>query len=593
MMLVSLRIANFLLIEDTRIGLHRGLNVLTGETGAGKSIIVDALSLLLGERGSSDIVRDPEQDALIEAEFALSPHTPTALALQALLDEAGIPFDGETLLIHRRLSAEGRSRIYLNNTQCLLKKLKETGDCLIDLHGQHDHQSLLHKGSYIGLLDSFGAYQSTRLQYTEAYNYWTQTLHELQSLEEDERERKRREATLRFQIEEIAAAALQPDEEAQIEPRLHVIQHAERLAEKCNLVLQAVTSGDHDRPSILDELDRLETVLATMLKLDPSLASLVESWQGATISLRETTRELEAYALDLEFDPEELNQLHKRHFLIRDLEAKYGATIPDILHYQDQLTAELEKIEHTEEERERLLRQEDKARALLIDHGLALHAERVAIAETLSRSVTQELQSLGMEKANFTIQVNLRTTAHGLDIGQETLVTFGPEGADDVDFLVTTIPDRPPRPLREVASGGEVSRIMLALKCVFSGADPVPMMVFDEIDVGVGGKTADVVAERLVSLARHKQVLCITHLPQIASRADRNLQVHKTETNGRMFSSVRHLEGKEKETELARMLGGEENAASKRFARELLKSSKKAKADPSHKKLRTQSSHAE
>ncbi|MFB3788307.1 MAG: DNA repair protein RecN [bacterium] len=573
-MLVSLHVSNFVLIEDCRIEFHPGLNILTGETGAGKSILAGALGLLVGERGSPESARDTEKDAVIEAEFALDPASPHTREIQALLDESGIPWDDETLLIKRILSPGGRGRIFVNDTSCLLKKLKDLGERLMDLHGQHEHQSLLRKSSYRPLLDRFGGYAPILDAYRTAYNRWQDIRRRLHELETNERERRRREDTLRYQLEEIDKARLAEGEDERVADRLQVIQHAGRLSEWCADAVRTLT-GDDERPALLDELDRLETLLANLRKLDPRAAAILEMWQPAAISLREAARELQTYALTLEFDPAELEELQQRHYLLKNLKNKYGATVAEILQYREACRAELARMDHLEEERETLQNEEADLRAQVVRWGRALHDERLQNAAATADRIREELRSLGMDQAEFEIQTAYRRGAAGLDIGEEQPVLFGPDGGDEVEFLITTIPGRPPRPLREVASGGEISRIMLAIKCVFGQADAVPLMVFDEIDVGVGGRTADAVGERLAQLARGKQVLCITHLPQIASRAQRNLRVDKKEVNGRLISTVDVLKGKEREAELARMLGGEDLAASKKFARELIKGAKR------------------
>lgn len=573
-MLISLHVSNFVLIEDCRIEFHPGLNVLTGETGAGKSILAGALGLLVGERGSPESARDPEKDAVIEAEFAFDPASPHTREIQTLLDESGIPWDDEILLIKRILSPGGRGRIFVNDTSCLLKKLKDLGERLMDLHGQHEHQSLLRKSSYRPLLDRFGGYAPILEAYRTAYARWQEIRQRLHELETNERERRRREDTLRFQLEEIDKARLAEGEDERIAERLQVIQHAGRLSEWCADAVRTLT-GDDERPALLDELDRLETLLANLRRLDPRAAAILEMWQPAAISLREAARELQTYALSLEFDPAELEELQQRHYLLKNLKNKYGATVAEILQYREACRAELTRMDHLEKERETLQNEEADLRAQVVRWGRALHAERLQNAAATAGRIREELRSLGMDQAEFEIQTAYRRGAAGLDIGEEQPVLFGPDGGDEVEFLISTIPGRPPRPLREVASGGEISRIMLAIKCVFGQADAVPLMVFDEIDVGVGGRTADAVGERLAQLARGKQVLCITHLPQIASRAQRNLRVDKKEVNGRLISTVDVLKGKEREAELARMLGGEDLAASKKFARELLKGAKR------------------
>ncbi len=568
-MLVSLRISNFILIDDCSIVFHPGLNVLTGETGAGKSIVVDALSLLVGERSTAEAIRDTKRDAVVEAEFELKQEASQTPGILRLLDQFGIPMEENVLLIKRTLSSGGRNRFFLNNTQCLLKQLRELGVLLLDLHGQHEHQSLLHKDGYLPLLDGFGSYTKTLVNYKEMYANWTALRKKLAALEEGERERVRRIETLQRQLDEITSAELKPGEEDTIEERFHIIRHAERLNESCQTVLSALSEENKDCAAILDQLDQLESVLVEMAQWDPSLETAVESWRSASIALHEISRDLQGYSQNLEFDPAELERFQQRRFLLRELFSKYGETIPEILEYQTAIQAELDQLQDTDQSRERLREEENEIHKSLTAQAKTLHNQRVKNAKKIASQVTSELASLGMKKAKFEIFVSYRGSS---DSPQPSI--FGPMGSDEVEFLITTIPDKPPRPLREVASGGEISRIMLALKCVFGQADPVPTMIFDEIDTGVGGKTADVVAERLTQLAVDKQVLCVTHLPHIASRADRNLRVDKREEKGVLISHVAVLNEKEKEEELVRMLGGENSAASKRYARELIEASK-------------------
>ncbi|RJP23465.1 MAG: DNA repair protein RecN [Candidatus Omnitrophota bacterium] len=574
-MLVSLRISNFILIDDCCIDFHPGLNVLTGETGAGKSMIADALSLLLGERSSSDSVRDANQDAVVEAAFEFQSDSVILPEMKVLLESAGLPFDSNTLIIRRTIAPEGRGRIFINDAQCLLKKLREIGKLLMDLHGQHEHQSLLHKSAYRLLLDRFGAYAEIIEMYRNMYAEWMQIREELHDLEKDERERKRREATLRHEIEEIDNARLREGEEEELDLQLQLYRHAEQLSENCRILCTSLNDSDGPQAALLDELGRLESLLAKMAEMDPSLTSLLETWRPASIALGEIGRELQAYSQKLEFDPDEMERVRQRRFLLRDLKNKYGATIRDILDYRAEISLILAKIKNTDELRLELQGKELALRESLIAQGRRLHQSRCETAAAISSRVTSEFEALGMKNALFEIAVAYRFGEDGLEIGEKRMVQFGSDGADEVEFLVSTIPGRPPRPLRDVASGGEVSRIMLALKCTFGEADPVPTMVFDEIDVGVGGETAEIVAERLAALSRQKQVLCITHLPQIASRADLNFRVDKKEINHQLISRVEKLVGKERERELARMLGKKDSAASQRYARELLKSSKR------------------
>ena len=359
-MLVSLRISNFILIDDCSIVFHPGLNVLTGETGAGKSIVVDALSLLVGERSTVETIRDTKRDAVVEAEFELKPEASQTPGILRLLDQFGIPMEENVLLIKRTLSSGGRNRFFLNNTQCLLKQLRELGILLLDLHGQHEHQSLLHKDGYLPLLDGFGSYTKTLVNYKETYANWTALRKKLAVLEEGERERVRRIETLQRQLDEITSAELKPGEEETIEERFHIIRHAERLNESCQTVLSALSEENKDCAAILDQLDQLESVLAEMAQWDPSLEAAVESWRTASIALHEISRDLQGYSQNLEFDPAELERLQQRRFLLRELFSKYGETIPEILEYQTAIQTELDQLQDTDQSRERLREEENE-----------------------------------------------------------------------------------------------------------------------------------------------------------------------------------------------------------------------------------------
>lgn len=569
-MLVSLRIVNFVLFEDCRIEWRHRFAAITGETGAGKSVIISALNTLLGERASSESVMNPDADALIEAEFT-PPEAPSAReALRQTLENAGVEWDDERLLLSRRIASNGRGRIFINNSPCLLKTLQEAGEWLVDLHGQHEHQSLLRKAAYLPLLDRFSGGGALD-PYQQAWQAWRESVKALESLREDERELKRREDMLRFQRQEIDDAALEPGEDAEIESRLGVIQYAEKLSERCRSLMQSLSDGAGEQTPLLDELDRLEQVVHEMSAMDKHVSAIAELWQSALISLREASREIEVYADQLEFDPGELDRLQERRYLIKSLKSKYGDSIEEILAYRERIHAELERIEHADEERERLEAEEAKRRAALARQGGKLHKQRADAAKKATKAVQSELAALGMKEAEFAINLSWRHSGDGIDAGEAEPVAFGPNGGDDAEFLITTLPGKPPRPLRETASGGEISRIMLALKCALSAADPVPIMIFDEIDTGVGGETAEAVADRLARLAQDKQVICITHLPQIASKAQQSLQVTKEKRNGRMVSDARALSVKERESELARMLGAQDSRASQRLAREMLK----------------------
>lgn len=574
-MLNSLRIVNYVLMEDHRIEFHPGLNVLTGETGAGKSVILSALSLLTGDRGSAEKIRDPKKDAILEASFELPHQSQQAKQIHTVLDESGIPFDEDILLVKRVVSPGGRSRMFINNTQCLLKQMKEIGERLVDIHGQHEHQSLLRKSAYTELLDAYGKENKTLQDYQNAFHIWRETKQKLDHIEQEERERLQREDLLHFQVGEINQAEPIAGEEIELDNRIKILRNAEQLNQSCQTIVNRLTVAEEPFEPLLDELDQLESHLQAITKMDDTKEQLLEQWNNAVIAFREVCNELEHASKDWEFDPDELEQMQQRRFLLRELTQKYGATIEDVLDYQQKISEELENLKQAAVSRDELIQLEQEHIKELVKTAQALHKERDKKAKTISKTVTTELQTLGMQGALFEIVVNYRTAKDGVDMGKDGTVAVSEHGADDINFLVTTIPGKEPRPLREVASGGEISRIMLALKCTFGEADPVGTMVFDEIDSGIGGETGEVVASRLTQLAEKKQIICITHLPHIASQGDLNLKVGKVQNNGEVISTVTPLTGKERENEIARMLGAEDSAASKKYARELINAKKK------------------
>lgn len=574
-MLISLRISNYVLMDDHRIEFHPGLNVLTGETGAGKSVILSALSLLTGERGSAEKVRDPNKDAILEASFELDSASSQRQSIHNVLDELGIPVDDDALLMKRVVSPEGRSRMFINNTQCLLKQMKELGERLVDIHGQHEHQSLLRKSTYTELVDAYGKENEILQIYKDAYQAWRGTKRKVDHIEQEERERLQREDLLRFQTGEISRAELVSGEETKLESRIKILRNAEQLNQAYQAIINRMSAANGTLEPLLDELDQLDMHIQHIAQMDESKNALAEQWQSAVIALREVCNELEQSASGWEFDPEELERLQQRRFLLRDLTHKYGSTVEDVLAYHQKILEELEQVQQAGVSRDELIQLEAKQAKALITTAQNLHKEREQKAKVISKTVTEELQALGMQGAVFVIRIEYRQAANGLDMGKAGTGAVGESGADDIEFLVTTIPGKEPKPLREVASGGEISRIMLALKCVFGEADPVGTMVFDEIDAGIGGETGEVVANRLAQLAAKKQIICITHLPHIASQADLNLRVGKEQRNGEVVSTVTPLQGKERENEIARMLGAQDSAASLKYARELLKSAGK------------------
>ena len=574
-MLRYLTIRNIVLIDRAEIEFSAGLNVITGETGAGKSIVLSALGLLLGDRANTDLIGSNGSEAVIEATFEFSSDSPAQELVDSVLNVAGLTREDELLLLRRTVSCDGRSRIFINNSPALVRILKDLGHILVDLHGQHEHQSLLRRATYRSVVNRFGVKPSLTSAYAEMYARWQDCRDRLAALQGDERERRRREDHLRFQIKELEAAHLVPNEEKEMDRELHILQYAEQLSERALQVYRALYEGEEESPALLDRLGQLHHVVHEMSLMDDNLKKMHEAWENPLAELEDMARELRSYVQQIEFDPNRLEELHNRKHLLQKLKAKYGDSVEEMLKYLESAGSELAQIENLDADIERAQKELEEVEQRIGNLVGKLLRERRRVGARLSKAIVKELAHLGMKGSRFNVAVEPHLDPNGVAAGSVGHVRLGPGGCDEIDFLLSTIPDRPLRPLREVASGGEVSRIMLALKYVLGKAHTVPTMIFDEIDLGIGGRTAETVAERLQNLSKEKQVICITHLPQIAARAPRNLRVTKSEARGVQKADVEHLVGKAREDELVRMLGGDET--SRRYARELLRGSKERK----------------
>lgn len=567
-MLRRLRIQNVLLIENADLEFGPGMTVISGETGAGKSILLAALGLVLGERATGDLIGPWGTDAVVEAAFELPPDSPIHGEVMRLLDEAGLA-TGDNLVVIRRILSGNRSRAFINNGAALQKLVVDVAAHLVDLHGQHEHQSLLYPETYPSLIDH-GLKPDIIKAYNEAYNSWHDLIGRLGNLERDERERRRQEDLLSYQINEIDAAELEPGEDERVEQRLKTVRHAETIRSALCELEQRV-HGDGDQPGILDELVRLERRLSDAAKYNENLASLLENWTSALTQLEDVARDLQACSDSIDDQPEQLQILEERHFLIQSLKRKYGSTLEEMLAFRDRQARELEEITNRERSTEALRKERPIREKQLLECSQALHDARARAAKKIAKEVESYLHQLGMERARFEIDVAYREDQDGLPLGNGLSIRPGPKGPDRIAFRLSTIPDRPPADLKDVASGGEISRIMLALKSVLGRADGVPTMVFDEIDTGIGGRISEVVADRLAALAQGEQIICITHLPQIAVRADANLAVRKEDREGKLVTFIESLTGKQREKEILRMLGGPEGSkSSQKYVREML-----------------------
>lgn len=550
-MLTELHITNFALVDNLRLEIGAGFSVLTGETGAGKSIIVDAMGAALGERTGSEVVRTGTDKAMVEAVFDVS-DCPAAGSAAA---EFGFEPEDGVLILSREIARGGRSQCRINGRPATTTVLREITSRLIDIHGQHEHQSLLSVPLHIDILDAWCGREVIRLR-DEAQGLYYELatlLQERNRLHTSERERARLLDLYNFQLDEIGAADLQPGEEDELGQERNRLANAEKLFAAAAEIHDALAG---DEGAAIDGLNTASAAAEKMVLMDPSMSEFLETLNAALFSAQEALAAIRDYRDEVEANPTRLEQVEERLDLIRTLKRKYGDTIDDVLRYGAELASKVDDLANSEERSMELEARIESQRSRLTAVSGELTSLRRSAASGFHEAVEMELAELAMGKTTF--EVSIRQTEPG------------PSGADLVEFLISPNPGEPVKPLAKIASGGEMSRIMLALKTVTAQAE-VPTMVFDEIDTGIGGRTAQVLGDKLASLAGKCQVMCVTHLPQVASKAANHLSVDKLVEGGRSVVRVKKLEGEERVMELARMLGSEEgSSAARQHAREML-----------------------
>ena len=561
-MLKELGIKNFAIIDRLQVEFGPGLNVFTGETGAGKSIIVDALNLALGERASGDLIRTGSDEAVVEAAFGLNSHGPAAV--RNILREQGIAAEaGEDLIVRRVLSSSGKNKVYLNGSLASLATLSAIGAHLADIHGQHEHQSLLATEQQMEMLDAYGGLHPLCRSFADLFRRYRELRSELAALEAGEREKAQREDLLRYQAGEIEGAKLREGEDDELAAEQRVLSNAEKLSGLAAAADEALYSSDG---SALAGVKRAVTGLREIAAIDPSLSGTLELLESGRVQIEEAAREVAAYAERIEFDPARLEEIGDRIDLIQRLKKKYGASITEIAAFGAKAAGELAKIERSGEERERLRREIASLREQITAAARELTNKRTAAARELEHKVEAELGHLGMKKTTFVVAI-------GQEAGEDTAegLKITPRGADRIEFLISPNPGEEPRSLARIASGGELSRIMLALKTILSEGDPIPTLVFDEVDAGIGGAVAEEVGRKLRKIAAKRQVFCITHLPQIACMATAHYGVAKSLKKDRTSTELRLLDPGERVDEVARMLGGKTiTEATLRHAEEMI-----------------------
>jgi DNA repair protein RecN (Recombination protein N) len=564
-MLRELSIRNLAVVEEAVVPFASGLNVLTGETGAGKSIVVDALLLITGARAQPDWIRTGADTALVEAVFEIDPAGPVA----ALLDEAGHhPGDGQ-LVVKRELARSGRHRAFVNDGAATVGLLERLGELLVELHGQHEHQRLMEPARQLLLLDRFAEAEDRRERVTALVRKWEEARGALDRLRGELREGARQEDLYRFQLTEIDDLRLRDGEEDELRAERSRLQHAERIVAG----LQETVGLLYEEPqSATSRLGRAATLLRDLSRYEPDAAASIEALEGAQAYLEDVVGRARALRDRAVFDPDRLEQIDARLDAIVKLKRKYGDSVAAILAHRQEVAAALDRITRHDAIAEEMERAVTEAAAAAGTEATALSAARTRAAERLERLVQKEIRGLGMEHGRFRVALRREPAAAGeLASGPEGW-RVGPRGAESVELLLSANPGEDLRPLAKVVSGGELSRVMLAAKTVLAAADDVPVLVFDEVDAGIGGRVADVVGQKLAASAAGRQVLCVTHLAPIAAYAGQHLLVEKRVARGATRTTVTRLPAAARVDELARMLGGERvTEASRRHARELLR----------------------
>ncbi len=567
-MLTHLRISNFALLDELELEFGRGFHVLTGETGAGKSLLVDAVALLRGGRASAEVVRSGAEEARIEAIFA--PEGTAERALAERLSELGIEpaAAGDGLLVRRVVG--GRSRVHLNGSLATAASLGEVVGRLIELMGQHEHQALGEPGRQLAILDAYGGDPALGEGMAAAYRQITVSAEMVARCSLDERTRAEREDFLRFQLREIDEAALEPGEDE----RLRLERERLQSAEKLQAASQRAAFALYEREAaITEELGRLGRELAEVGRADPELATLGRQLDEARVTLVDLAESLRRYADGVSADPERLALIDERRHQVARLLRKHGASVTQVLERAAELRAELHSLGSQEEARAAATQALATAREEALLLGQRLTETRRTAAKALAKKVSATLAELGMAGARFVVAVEERPAREGDDAALTfARARLGPSGFDRIEFRLAANRGDEARPIGRVASGGELSRVMLALRCVLSRADPVSTYVFDEVDAGIGGAVADVVGRTIRAVADEKQVLCVTHLAAIAAYADVHFRVEKQEQNGRTRTTVRRLSQNERIDELARMAGdGRITEKARAHAKDLLK----------------------
>ena len=532
-MLIQLNVKNFALIDHLELNFQNGFTILTGETGAGKSILIDSINFVLGEKFNKEFIRTGADKTYVEAIFTLEEGT------AEILDSLGIPYE-DTLILSRESFVNGRNNARINGKSVLVGVLKEIGRELLDIHGQHNNQNLLDNTRHMDYLDSFiDLYETEEFQaYTVEFTRLSELKNKLQKLL-GSKDREKLMDYLKFQIDDIEKAKLTLDEEQELTEKFSMISHAEKIS--TGLVQTCELMGSEE--GILNNLSTSLHSLKSIEKYFEKLKGPIENLEGAYYTLQETFREITDYKDSVYYDQDELNEINERLYTYSNYKKKYGEQVEDILAYYEKIREEYEDLVNAEEFIIKVRKEIEDARKTLKKIGVQLHERRIQGGGKLSEKINRELKFVGLEKAQFQVSVMDAETIHAL-------------GTDEVNFLISTNTGEPMKPLEKIVSGGELSRIMLSMKVAFIDKDKTPSVIFDEIDTGISGRIAEAVGEKMYSLSHSFQVFCVTHLPQIAAFSDQHFVVSKHEDNKRTFTQVESADLGAKTVELAKMIGG-------------------------------------
>lgn len=565
-MLKSLQIKDYALIEQVFIEFDKGLNIITGETGAGKSILIDAMGLILGERASVEVVRKGAQKSVIEGIFDVENN----MKVKAALKSAEIDFQPE-LIMRREISLKGSNRCFINDTPVSLAQIKEVGNLLVDLHGQHEHQSLLRTETHIEMLDEFGNLEGLIEDYRNEYHKLNSLMHQLSSLRQKEQVLKEKKELYSFQIREIDGVSPEQGEDEKLNQELIILENAEKLLESTNGIYQNLYDSEN---AVYDMLVSIRNELHDLSKIDKSFLDVEGECHSALALINDMAEFIRSYSNKIDLEPERLEEIRNRIGAIIMLKKKYGGSLDLVLQYRQKIGEEFDLAENFEESIHKLEQEIELARTKCGSMALKISKKREQIALSVQREVASALSYLGISDAVFEVRIthleaDNKSESHILV--ENKAYRFDHNGYDCVEFFISTNKGEDPKPLVKVASGGEISRVMLALKTILAKNDKLPLLIFDEIDTGVSGRIAQKVGQTLKSLAGFHQIISITHLPQIAGLADQHYVVAKSLRADRVVSSIRKLNNEDRVREVAKLMSGEEvTEASLKGARELM-----------------------